>query len=177
MLYFALRNILLSGLLVISMSSHARGIYQEPDDFINQAFDGHPPAARLIWLTSDVRPAIESILDHKATHLRIRYWLKDGRSAWILDEIGKEKPITAGFIIKNGKLKRTKVLVFRESRGWEISQPFFTRQFIDAQLIKDNQLDRNIDGISGATLSVRAIHKLSRIALFLANQVQNQINK
>lgn len=170
MRYSSFGNLLLI-LLVISAPAHARGIYQQPEDFIKQTFANNPPAPKIVWLTSDIRPAIEKILAHKATRLRIRYWLKEGRSAWILDEIGKHKPITAGFIVNKGKLESVKILVFRESRGWEISKPFFTRQFKSATLTADLELDRNIDGISGATLSVRAIRKLSRIALLLAKKI------
>lgn len=158
-------------LVFITNVAHARGVYQQPEDFINQTFTGNPPAPKIVWLTSDIRPAIEKILAHKATRLRIRYWLKEGRSAWVLNEIGKHKPITAGFVINNGKLENVKILVFRESRGWEISQPFFTRQFKNATLTANLELDHDIDGISGATLSVRAIRKLSRIALLLAKKI------
>ena len=60
-----------------------------------------------------------------------------------------------------------KVLIFRESRGWEVRYPFFTDQFKGATLVTDNNLDRKIDGITGATLSVNALTKLGRIALLL----------
>ena len=40
--------------------------------------------------------------------------------AWILEEIGKSKPITMGFVVNAGAIEITRVLVFRESRGWEI---------------------------------------------------------
>jgi hypothetical protein len=58
------------------------------------------------------------------------------------------------------------VLAFRESRGWEIRHPAFTQQFKDATLI-DNALDRHIDGVSGATLSVWAMTAVTRLALYL----------
>ncbi|WP_069472977.1 FMN-binding protein [Candidatus Marithrix sp. Canyon 246] len=72
---------------------------------------------------------------------------------WILEEIGKKKPITTGIVINKGRIERFKVLIFRETRGWEVCYPFFTNQF------KGNSLNNfsHIDGISGATLSVRAL--------------------
>jgi Na+-transporting NADH:ubiquinone oxidoreductase subunit NqrC len=39
------------------------------------------------------------------------------------------------------------------------------------------RLDRHIDGISGATLSVNAINKLSRLALYLHQQVMQKQTK
>ena len=69
-------------------------------------------------------------------------------------------------MIEADKIKHVKVLAFRESRGWEIRHPAFTQQFKDATLI-DNALDRHIDGVSGATLSVWAMTAVTRLALYL----------
>lgn len=151
--------------------THARGVYQTPEEFIQQAFEGAPPDAQVLWLTKSRRAVVEEVLAHPANQLRIRYWLKNGRSAWILEEIGKEKPITTGYIVENNKIQKVKVLIFRESRGWEVRHDFFTDQFSQAQLADNNQLDRHIDGISGATLSVRALTKLARLALYFHQQV------
>ena len=70
-----------------------------------------------------------------------------------------------------GRLERVKVLVFRESRGWEVRHPFFTDQFNEIGLTGELDLDRGIDGISGATLSVRALKKLARLALYLHTRI------
>ena len=106
--------------------------------------------------------------------LRVRYWREDRRTAWVLDEIGKDKPITTGFVIKQGRIERVRVLIFRESRGWEVRHSFFTDQFRDARLTEDRNLDRDIDGISGATLSVRAMKKLAALALYLDGELRAQ---
>ena len=100
---------------------------------------------------------------------RIRYWADDGKTAWILDEIGKTEPITTGFIVRGGKLAEVKVLIYRESHGWEVSRPFFTKQFVGASL-KGDKLSTSVDGVVGATLSVRALTKLSAAALYLSQQ-------
>ena len=76
--------------------------------------------------------------------------------------------------LSDGKILDVKVLIFRESRGWEVKYPFFTDQFKDATLVTGNNLDRKIDGISGATLSVNALTKLGRLALFLHKHVDNK---
>jgi hypothetical protein len=126
--------------------SPARGTYQEPADFLSET--SYPG-------------------------LRIRYWSRDKRSAWILDEIGKEKPITVGLVVNDRGLERVRVLAFRESRGWEVRHPFFTDQFKGIGLTAGRRLDRDIDGISGATLSVRALEKLARLALCLHDRVDS----
>jgi hypothetical protein len=53
-----------------------------------------------------------------------------------------------------------------------VSRPFFTRQFVGAKLA-GGRLERDIDGIVGATLSVRALTRLSAAALYLSQQVDS----
>jgi hypothetical protein len=154
-------------LVLITSTVIARGVYQQPQDFINEVFSNNPPDTKVIWITRKLRPHIENILGHKPNTLRIRYWARDGKSAWVLEEIGKDKPITTGVVINHGKIERIKVLIFRESRGWEIRHSFFTDQYKGLTLTENHRLNGPIDGISGATLSVRALTKLARLALYL----------
>ena len=160
--------------LVIPLTSHARGVYQHPDAFLEEIFDSKIPKAQFVWFTGEVGKTVKSILSHKPSSLRTRYWQQDKRSVWILEEIGKDKPITVGFIINQGQIERIKVLIFRESRGWEIKREGFTDQFKDITLEKENTLSKPIDSISGATLSVNAVTKLSRVALYLDSQVMKK---
>jgi hypothetical protein len=146
-------------------------VYLSNDDFLIQAFISGIPEVKTVWLKGALKTNISKTLGHDYPALRIRYWLKDHRSAWILEEIGRDKPITIGFIVQDQQLVSVKVLVFRESRGDEIRLPSFTRQFDGAELVNPHQLDRRIDGISGATLSVNAVRKLAKVALQLANHV------
>ena len=168
------RFFLLIFFLVISITSQARGVYQHPDAFLADIFKDNVPRAQFIWFTGEVGKTVKSILSHKPSSLRTRYWLQEKRSIWILEEIGKEKPITVGFIISQGQIERVKVLIFRESRGWEIKRKGFTDQFKNIFLEKENSLSRPIDSISGATLSVNAVTKLSRVALYLHSQVMKK---
>jgi len=161
--------------LIFSTVTVAGGVYQEPADFINEVFDNKPPKADILWLNTELKKQIVEILDHKYKGLRVRYWSQEKMSAWILDEIGKEKLITAGFVVNNGQIEQVKVLVFRESRGWEVRHDFFTDQFKQAKLKDNHQLDKHIDNISGATLSVRAVRKLAQIALLLDQHVQHEV--
>lgn len=162
-----LTGLLLTGLLLTTAVAHAGSTYQTPEDFLNDVFAGNPPAPAVLWLTGEVRKATTEILGHEPSQLRVRYWRQGERSAWILDEIGKEQPITTGLVVNAGKLERVRVLVFRESRGWEVKYPFFTDQFQGVGLTPELKLDHSIDGVSGATLSVRALTNLARLALYL----------
>ena len=154
---------------LVCAAVEARGVYQEPEAFLSETFSAQTPPPAIIWLTGERKVAVKELLGHDYSSLRVRYWREGKRSAWILEEIGKDQPITVGLVVNDGRLEHIKVLVFRESRGWEIRHPFFTEQFKDATLA-NNTLDRHIDGISGATLSVRAMKKLAILALYLDSE-------
>lgn len=145
--------------------------YQTNDAFLAQVFNGTPPKAKILWLKKDLKTQVAQILKHKPGFLRTRYWQTAEQSVWIINEIGKTKPITVGVVIKDKKIIELKVLAFRESRGWEVKHEFFTNQFKQNTLTDDVKLSSPIDGISGATLSVNALKKVAQLALFFDAQV------
>ena len=145
----------------------ARGTYQAPEDFLREAFAGETPAAERLWIKPELAASLREILGHDIGVLRVRYWRQAERSAWILDETGKEQPITVGVVVNGQGIETLRVLVFREIRGWEVRYPFFTDQFRGAGLDGNLDLDRPVDGISGATLSVDALKRVARAALLL----------
>ncbi|MCJ8319679.1 MAG: FMN-binding protein [Colwellia sp.] len=147
----------------------AKGVYQTTEQFISQVI-GEVPKAKVLWLNAQDKLEIADILSHSFNRLRIRYWQTDEDTVWVLDEIGKEKPITIGVHIQNNQIVKLKVLTFRESRGDEVRHEFFTKQFNLAKLTQDNRLTTHIDGITGATLSVRALTKVARLSLWLNNK-------
>jgi hypothetical protein len=147
------------------------GRYIETDAYLAGVFPDEVPAASTLWIAGELREDVERMLGHRFASLRVRYWFDGARSAWILDEIGKELPITIGVSVASGAVENVRVLEFRESRGWEVRYPFFTDQFVDARLGSDEHLDRRIDGITGATLSVRAVTRIARIALLMHEHV------
>lgn len=160
-----------SASFAVSASNDA--VYLSRDDFLAHHFAGQTPAPQLLWLTGKLREKASQILGHSPASARLRYWQQGQKRAWILEEIGKERPITAGFVVDDGVLNQVDVLIYRESRGWEIRNDFFTQQFRQARLDDDLRLDRDIDNISGATLSVSAMQRLARLALLLDQHLDN----
>ncbi|MEO8418055.1 MAG: FMN-binding protein [Methylophilaceae bacterium] len=157
--------------LALLISSLASNVYADvqyltPEQFLTEAFAAGAPKPELLWLTKDIAQQSEKILGHAPMQLRQRYWRIGDKSVWIFDEIGKEEPITAGFVISAGKISQVRVLTYRESRGWEVRYPAFLKQYQGIELQPDNYLSRNIDGISGATLSVNAMNRMARLALY-----------
>ncbi len=147
------------------------GRYLETGAYLQSAFLADVPEARTLWVSGDLRTSVERVLGHPFGKLRVRFWQQGARSVWILDEIGKELPITIGVTVDSGAIDNVRVLEFRESRGWEVRYPFFTEQFAEARLGAGDRLDRKIDGITGATLSVGAVTRIARVALLLHEHV------
>ena len=127
---------------------------------------------KTLWVNKALRADIEQILGRRFNTLRLRYFGEQQRTGWILEEIGKEMPITVAVVVEGNLIHSISVLEYRESRGGEVRYPFFTRQFKQVGLAKTEsyQLDKSIDGITGATLSVRALKKIATLALFCHQQ-------
>ena len=153
--------------------TYARGIYQEPEEFLNEMFKDNPPSAHKLWIKKELAQQINEILGHDLGVLRLSYWKSNDRTVWILDEIGKDQPITTGIVIRDNQIELIRVLIFRETRGWEVRYPFFTDQFNSSMLVNGVELDVEIDGISGATLSVNAMTKMAKLALLFHKQVMD----
>jgi FMN-binding domain len=161
-------------LLALGPASAEPGVetlYQEPAAFLQEVFAGDVPRPARLWIKPELRTAIREVLGHELGRLRVRYWQRGDRTAWILEDIGKEQLITTGLVVDGDRLADIRVLIYRESRGWEVKYPAFTDQFRGARLNDERLLDRGIDGISGATLSVHTLTRLARLALLLDQHV------
>ena len=160
-------RILAIALALVACAYGEDRVYKKPSDFIKSAFVGKIPSSSVLNLSENVQSRAKKIMAHSYKESRVRYWKQGNRSAWILEEIGKSEPITTGILIENGHIKSVEILIYRESHGWEVGKPFFTKQFSNASLKSGDQLSTGIENIAGATLSVRAVTKLARLALYL----------
>jgi len=145
----------------------AASVYETSAEFLDRAFATTPPEPGVIWLSGDRKSSVRQLLGHDYPALRVRNWCRSGRSAWILEEVGKELPITVGIIVDKNYISSLRVLTYRENRGGEVATPSFTDQFNGVALDGSDTLNTKIDGISGATLSVQALTRLAGMALFL----------
>lgn len=79
--------------------------------------------------------------------------------AVVSEEIGKFRPIT--FIVgiePHFAVRGAAILIYRESRGGQVRQPRFLRQYVGKDSRDPIRINRDIVNISGATLSVRALN-------------------
>jgi hypothetical protein len=158
-------------LLLLAGAARADEVVLEPQKFLDQAFDGRAPAPAELWLDNATQAQLKPIFGHNYPAARVKYWRSDDRVVWILEDVGKEFPITAGFIVKAGAIDAARLLIYRETRGEEIRNAGFLKQFSGKRL-KDGELSEGIDGISGATLSVAAMQRMARAALVLSSDLR-----
>lgn len=149
-------------------------VFQEPEEYVKSLVTDELEAAKTLWLDKEKQEIIADILGHPFKTLRIRYWVQGENTIWILEEIGKTEPITFGYLIEKEAIKQAKVLIFRESRGGEIHNDFFTKQLLDCTLTEKYKLSKKISGITGATLSVNAMKKTAALALYLNSVVKSK---
>ncbi len=168
-------RVFLAALLIVTpvITVAAETVYLEREAFLQQVFAGDVPAPATYWFVGDKKLRATKALGVEPLGLRTRYWATAKRSAWVMEAIGKEMPITVGIVVENDAITQLEILTYRETRGWEVQLAAFRQQFTGAKARKTNQLDRHIDGISGATLSVRAVTGLSRLALALHAEIMS----
>lgn len=160
-----MRHLIATLLLFFSATAWSDQVILAPDVFLRETF-GTVPAAKFLWLDEAAQKSLIAIFGHRYPQARLRYWRAKERTAWILEDIGKEFPITAGFVIHKGVIEKARVLIYRESRGEEIRLPSFLRQF-EGQRLEEGNLSDDVDSISGATLSVWAMQRMAKAALTL----------
>lgn len=159
---------LVASVFVAVTQVNAQGRYLETSEYLSAVFPLHQPDSNTVWITKEIRESAKEALGYDAiSSLRVRYWQEKQRTAWILEEIGKERPITIGVVVEDDTASMVRILEFRETRGWEVRYPFFTDQFDEVSLDTRGEIDGQIDSITGATLSVEAVNRVVRLALFL----------
>jgi FAD:protein FMN transferase len=98
---------------------------------------------------------------------------KDGKPtgyAVIMNEIGKEEFMT--FIVgvtTKGEAGEVAMMEYRESRGSEVREKRFMRQFRGKRSADPIQVDRDVTNYTGATLSAHAIARGVKKALLLTD--------
>ena len=161
------RTLCILGLVLVATGMRA-ATPSPAETFIAAAFDGAPPAPTVLWYDPPRRAIASAILGHAPTTARIRVWRSGTRTALVLDEIAHTQPITAGFVVGAGRIEQARVLIYRESRGGTVQRAEWLAQLIGRGLDAEHRLDGEVDGLTGATLSVAAMTRMARLALYLA---------
>lgn len=142
----------------------AETIYLTPEEALKTAFKG------VEEVVLEKKSLSEEQLDVLSRALGLRIERKDwnfylgkrsGRIAGyaVIDhEIGRMDPITFMTVISpEGNIQSVEILIYRESQGSEVHEKRFLNQFEGKNVAAPLKVGQDIQNISGATLSVRAI--------------------
>jgi electron transport complex protein RnfG len=92
--------------------------------------------------------------------------------AVIDDELGLHQPITfATRLTSRGVVDRVEIMVYREPRGDEVRDPRFRKQFEGKSAADPLRIDRDIDAVSGATVSSASLAAGVRRAAILIEEL------
>ena len=165
-----MKNIIKTLLLVIATISTSAFSEEIADKnrFLMSGLDVKElPGHSYIIINEDIRDNIKKILKDTYHLPIIKYWKAGNKVGFVLEAIGKHEFITTGYIVENNKIIDAKVLVYRENYGYEIEHDYFLDQIRGNSVKKNGKLVKSIANISGATLSVKAMRKLSKLSLYL----------
>ena len=157
------------------------GIFLKEDEAPKAVFpEADSFERKVVRLNEELKAKIQQKMGKTKTSLwedsYVMFTAKKGQTilgyAAIVEEIGKHRPIT--FIVGVGadhKIKDAALMVYREAYGGEVRDRRFVQQY-KGKLLKDPLLPyRDIQNISGATMSVEAIGRGSKKALALIEAI------
>ena len=98
--------------------------------FLNKIFKNNIPKKQRIIVKGANKDKIKIIMGNKYKKRLFSYWENDSEQVWILNSIGKYKPITAAFTVKECKINSAHVLIYREQHGYEIKYPSFLKKLV-----------------------------------------------
>lgn len=112
---------------------------------------------RPIVISDEVQEKMRSASSVSHPFASHRIWRTSAGGWFIVDEVvGKHEMITyAVGIAPDGAVKQIEILEYRESYGYEVAQDNWRSQFVGKTATSTLKLNKDIQNISGATLSAK----------------------
>ena len=161
--------------IIIIASFLMASIRDDAEEYINFAYGKDIQVKFIKWNPTQER----KIIFEKKARLRFMF---DHIYVWeitrsdtivgiaILDNVlGKSLPITfLSCFNSDGQLIKTHIVKYREDYGYEVGNKRWLNQFIGLDVNSDFIIGKNIDGISGATISVNSVTRgINRSAIIV----------
>ena len=169
---------LLGSLALLSATARAETIYYTPRALLTAFF---PKSERVTFRTFSLDPSMKGRLaqrlgyrpakDQYTVFVATTHGHVDGY-ALIDDEPGLHQPITfATRLSPRGAVERLEIMVYREPRGDEVRDVRFCKQFEGKTAQDPLRLNRDIDAVSGATVSSASMASGVRRATILVEEL------
>jgi Na+-translocating ferredoxin:NAD+ oxidoreductase RnfG subunit len=134
----------------------------------------------ILKLDKQMKKEVENQVKQKFYRNKLYYWTisqDDTSIAYaILDNvIGKSMPITFMVILNiDGDIIDANVIKYREAYGSEVGNKVWLQQFFNLNNNSNYKIGKDIDGISGATISVKSMSKGIQKISILYPLIKNQ---
>jgi Na+-translocating ferredoxin:NAD+ oxidoreductase RnfG subunit len=141
---------------VTPIVAHAK-IYASVEQAQQAIFPGIALTQKPFVLTPEQQKLLKDASSVSLPFQGNRIW-KTANGGWfIIDEVvGKHEMVTyAVGIGADGKITQISVLEYHESYGYEVAEDSWRKQFVGKTAAAPIKLDKDIDNISGATLSCK----------------------
>ena len=135
----------------------------------------------ILKLDKQMKKEVENQVKQKFYRDKLYYWTisQDDTTiayAFLDNVIGKSMPITFLVILNiNGNIINTNVIKYREAYGGEVGNKGWLRQFLYRDNNSSYNIGKDINGISGATISVKSMSKGIQKITTLYPLIQNQL--
>jgi Na+-translocating ferredoxin:NAD+ oxidoreductase RnfG subunit len=148
---------ILVGCLATAPVAHVAycAIYMSEDQAASQIFPKGKFTAKWLDMTDTEAASIEKLSGENVRDKKVRVYAgADGSAVFIDRVVGKHEFITYAVGLEaSGKVKGIEVIEYKETYGHEIRRPEWRAQFTGKDTSATLKLDKDIQNISGATLS------------------------
>ena len=133
-------------------------------------------------LDTELKVLVQNKVKQRFYRDKLYYWNisnNDTTIAYALMDnvLGKSMLITFLVILNNeGNILASEVIKYREAYGGEVGNKNWLAQFTHFSDTSDFKLGKNIDGISGATISVNSLSKAIQKIAVLFPQIKDKLN-
>lgn len=152
-------------------------VYLTPEDAAKLMFpDSDSIRSEIITITEDQKRRIEERIGWHFPETTFDCFIGETKGkvdgwAFIQNTIGKHKPMTYMVgVDPDGEVTNVEILIYRESRGSEVSKKRFNYQYQGKTAYDPIRINRDVINITGATMSVRSMSAGVKRALVLADE-------
>jgi len=167
--------------IACSLLSHAQSDLIEGDLLKRFLAGSEKITTREIKLTEDKRQAIEERFGRRVREFRYTFYIGKSKGnidayCFVVSEQGKHGPISFSIVITpSGEIRDLAVIKSMEVKGAKIGKKRFLRQFIGKSLNDPLRLKKDIDAVTGATISSKAATWAAKKALVIWGELKKDL--
>ncbi|MBF0432157.1 MAG: FMN-binding protein [Fibrobacteria bacterium] len=169
-------------LILLFQITSGSEIKEKSESFITNTFNGDAALEfRKLAIPTQLKSVIQKQVKQKFFRDDVYFWIVKNNNKIIgyalLDNVmGKALPITFLVVLDTSlSIRAVSIIKYRETIGGEIANKNWTAQFVNKNATSGFLLGRDIDGISGATMSVVSVSKGVEKLVLLLSKIKDSL--